>query len=210
VRRLFVPLALLGLLLLPSVPQASCVLSDITGMVAQLPQAERMPAILESLARCGAIPETDVVRFQRIFSQCPIADEVLLRAVRQGEEVGRIASALSKGETYVVGKSIVLNARIVDRYAGIAVRHVDLLPTLEKITAGDLPAHSNQGWKIFANLGTPLPARPRNYYREYRHPTEGISGAGPQRIVTGKNGEIYYTPDHYTSFHLIERGADLP
>jgi filamentous hemagglutinin len=31
-------------------------------------------------------------------------------------------------------------------------------------------------------------------------PTPGVSGPGPQRIVTGKNGEMYYTPDHYDTF----------
>jgi filamentous hemagglutinin len=27
-----------------------------------------------------------------------------------------------------------------------------------------------------------------------------VSGAGPQRIVSGQGGELYYTPDHYKTF----------
>ena len=45
-----------------------------------------------------------------------------------------------------------------------------------------------------------LPARPRGYYREWVHPTPGVSGPGPQRIVTGSGGEVFYTPDHYKTF----------
>jgi len=33
----------------------------------------------------------------------------------------------------------------------------------------------------------------------------GINGAGPQRIVTGNGGEIYYTPDHYQTFIRLDQ-----
>ncbi|WP_404995342.1 ribonuclease domain-containing protein [Cupriavidus pauculus] len=32
-----------------------------------------------------------------------------------------------------------------------------------------------------------------------------MSGVGPQRIVTGRNGEVYYTPDHYKTFVPVKR-----
>ena len=38
------------------------------------------------------------------------------------------------------------------------------------------------------------------YYKEYVVPTSGLQGPGPQRIVSGKFGDWYYTPDHYKSF----------
>ncbi len=37
--------------------------------------------------------------------------------------------------------------------------------------------------------------RPSMLYPAYAPP--GVNHAGPQRIVTGKGGEAYYTPDHY-------------
>jgi len=48
-----------------------------------------------------------------------------------------------------------------------------------------------------------LPSKPYGYYHEYMFPTPGVSGPGHQRIVTGNNGEIYYSPDHYHSFMRI-------
>ena len=173
----------------------------IIQVIQALPEADRVSAALEILALRGAIAATNILEFQHIFSKCPIADAVLLRAIQYEEDVSGIAFALSQGETRVVGKSIVLNAKIVDKYTGISKRHVDVLPTLERIEAGTLPAHSNDGWKIFYNMEKKLPVKPSGYYREYRHLTEGIAGRpGPQRIVTGKNGEKYYTGDHYDTF----------
>ncbi|WP_175181505.1 ribonuclease domain-containing protein [Achromobacter aegrifaciens] len=32
----------------------------------------------------------------------------------------------------------------------------------------------------------------------------GIAGPGPQRIVVGKGGEMYYTADHYKTFIQIK------
>lgn len=87
----------------------------------------------------------------------------------------------------------------------IAEGTVDLKPTLDRIRSGGANAHKNDG-TVFRNLPPKgqqrplLPEKPENYYTEYVHPTPGVKGAGPQRIVVGKGGEIYYTPDHYDSF----------
>jgi filamentous hemagglutinin len=45
-----------------------------------------------------------------------------------------------------------------------------------------------------------LPAKPAGFYKEYVVPTPGVKGPGPQRIVAGSDGKMYYTPDHYDSF----------
>jgi len=39
-----------------------------------------------------------------------------------------------------------------------------------------------------------LPKQPSGYYKEFVHPTSGISGPGAQRIVTGANGEVWFSP----------------
>lgn len=52
-----------------------------------------------------------------------------------------------------------------------------------------------------AENGLGLPQRPTVHYAEYVHPTPGISGPGPQRLVVGKGGEVYYTADHYKTFY---------
>lgn len=63
---------------------------------------------------------------------------------------------------------------------------------------------------VFANREGRLPKQERGYYREYTVPTPGEQGRarsardrGARRIVAGKNGELYYTQDHYRSFMRI-------
>ena len=88
------------------------------------------------------------------------------------------------------------------RVVGQAPRDVDVGPTLARIERGEAHPHKNDG-AVFGNYEGRLPKKPRGYYREYVHPTEGIRGAGPQRIVRGEGGEWYYTPDHYETFHPL-------
>ena len=89
----------------------------------------------------------------------------------------------------------------------ITVNHngntVDLSSTVERIQNGESYPHRNDG-SIFKNNEGLLPQEPSGYYREYVHPTPGISGAGTQRIVTGAGGEMWYTPDHYKTFIPIK------
>ena len=55
----------------------------------------------------------------------------------------------------------------------------------------------------FKNFEKRLPIKSRGYYREWVQPTEGQRGPGPQRVITGRNGEAYYTWDHYEHFIRI-------
>lgn len=58
----------------------------------------------------------------------------------------------------------------------------------------------------FGNFERSLPRESSGYYREYTVPTPGQSDRGARRIVAGKAGEKYYTPDHYNSFKFIIDG----
>lgn len=44
-----------------------------------------------------------------------------------------------------------------------------------------------------------LPQRPEGYYQEYTVP-QANGARGPERIITGANGEMYFSPDHYYTF----------
>lgn len=55
----------------------------------------------------------------------------------------------------------------------------------------------------FKNREGRLPYRPGGYYREYTVITPGERTRGARRIVTGANGERYYSDDHYTTFSKI-------
>ena len=79
---------------------------------------------------------------------------------------------------------------------------VDLAPVLARIEAGVSDPHRNDGG-VFGNRERLLPAQRRGYYREYVIRTPGISHAGPQRLVVGEGGELWYTSDHYASFRRV-------
>lgn len=80
---------------------------------------------------------------------------------------------------------------------------IDLQPTLDRIARGERNSHRNDG-STFGNRERRLPQKPSGYYTEYVHPTKGINGPGPQRVILGKGGDIWYTPDHYDTFKKIK------
>ncbi|MBL8095582.1 MAG: hypothetical protein JNL73_15525 [Anaerolineales bacterium] len=98
---------------------------------------------------------------------------------------------------------IVTNVSIYDLDGNLAYQgDVDLAPTLERIERGDADPHDNDG-AVFQNREGLLPEQVRGYYREYVVRTEGLDSVGPQRLILGAEGEVYYTPDHYQTFTRI-------
>ncbi|MCE5293944.1 MAG: hypothetical protein LLF94_04965 [Chlamydiales bacterium] len=79
---------------------------------------------------------------------------------------------------------------------------VDVKSTLKRIKQGIKHPHVNDG-AVFENRLKSLPEQTYGYYKEFVLPTPGVSHAGVQRIITGKNGKIFYTPDHYRTFYLL-------
>jgi ribonuclease T1 len=109
------------------------------------------------------------------------------------------------GEPHAVadGDLVVRGVEVRDLDGRIAWRgDVDLAPALARIAAGERDPHRNDGG-VFQNRERLLPSRPSGYYREYVIRTPDISHAGPQRLVIGQDGEVYYTHDHYRSFRRI-------
>ena len=74
--------------------------------------------------------------------------------------------------------------------------------TLAAIRAGGPFARAKDG-AMFANREARLPKREPGYYHEYTVETPGERGRGPRRIIAGRDGEFYYTDDHYRSFRRI-------
>jgi guanyl-specific ribonuclease Sa len=73
---------------------------------------------------------------------------------------------------------------------------MDLRLTLARIQRGKRLLLREDG-AVWIDRAHRLPEAPRGYWREYVHPTDGVRGPGPQRLLRGKRGELYYTPDHY-------------
>lgn len=87
------------------------------------------------------------------------------------------------------------------------VRAADLPPearaTLALVDRGGPFPYPRDGLP-FGNRERLLPRRPRGYYREYTVPTPGARDRGPRRVVAGREGERYYSPDHYRTFPRVE------
>ncbi|MEV4942729.1 ribonuclease domain-containing protein [Streptomyces zaomyceticus] len=86
------------------------------------------------------------------------------------------------------------------------VRAADLPPearrTLALIARGGPYPYARDG-AVFSNFERILPRKERGHYREYTVKTPGERDRGARRIVTGRNGEIYWTDDHYESFREV-------
>ncbi|MBB1125109.1 ribonuclease domain-containing protein [Thiospirillum jenense] len=97
--------------------------------------------------------------------------------------------------------------------------HLINLLRIEKITKNSLPAEGvktldlikkngpfpyGKDGTAFNNREKKLPIRENSiYYQEYTVKTPGRLDRGARRIVIGKNGEIYYTEDHYQTFKAV-------
>ncbi len=91
--------------------------------------------------------------------------------------------------------------------SGLPVVAVEDLPveaqeTLELIDE-DGPFPFDQDGAQFQNREALLPSRPSGYYREFTVVTPGSSDRGARRIVSGDDGDRYYTDDHYASFREV-------
>jgi ribonuclease T1 len=94
-----------------------------------------------------------------------------------------------------------------DPDSGLVLVSVSDLPaevrsTLELIATGGPFSYDGDG-VVFGNSERILPQHDRGYYREYTVQTPGESDRGAGRIIIGKNGEQYYTADHYQSFQRV-------
>ena len=79
---------------------------------------------------------------------------------------------------------------------------VEARATLALIRAGGPFPYDRDG-SVFGNREALLPKRERGYYREYTVRTPGARDRGARRIVAGRDGEYYYTDDHYRTFRRI-------
>lgn len=65
------------------------------------------------------------------------------------------------------------------------------------------PFEFPQDGSVFGNYEGLLPDRQMGYYLEYTVQLPGESTRGAHRFVTGQDGEVYWTDDHYASFMVV-------
>lgn len=93
--------------------------------------------------------------------------------------------------------------------SGLPVRQLSALPeevaqTRRLIENGGPFRYPDKDGSVFGNREKRLPQQRSGYYHEYTVAGEGEPGRGPQRLVTGSRDELYYTPDHYKSFVVVD------
>lgn len=76
--------------------------------------------------------------------------------------------------------------------------------TVALIDAGGPYPYSRDG-VVFANRERLLPRQVKGWYHEYTVRTPGSSDRGARRIITGRDGAMYYTDDHYETCRRIVR-----
>jgi ribonuclease T1 len=90
---------------------------------------------------------------------------------------------------------------------GLPTIQVSALPPEARMTlkliASDGPYPFSRDGVVYSNIEKILPKNPSGYYHEYTVVTPGSKDRGARRVVTGKNGERFYTADHYASFKEI-------
>jgi len=141
--------------------------------------------------------------------RCPVIFLVLVAAsvvVACGSTGATTAGATGAGTAAPGGSK---GSPAVDPASGLPIVRLDDLPTeatqvVALIDAGG-PFPYRQDGVTFENREGLLPDRPSGYYHEYTVPTPGSSDRGPRRIITGREGQMYWTADHYDSFAWIAR-----
>ena len=170
-----------------------------------LPQQKPVDLILRDFlnrqAALGSINEKSIPQYERFLSSLPLLQDMLYYLQKkQSDEQKTTLESLVQRKSTIIGPFIYFS-KIRD-YDRQLIRHVDLRTVINKIQNQSF--HKEDGWKVFNNYERRLPRKPKGYYHEVRVPTAGLKRGGPQRIVYGDDGEMYYTPDHYESFRKLE------
>ena len=179
---------------------------DLATVLAAVPPKRRAAVFLDMLVLRGSLPEPQAKAVQPLLERLFRQERFIAWALRHERQARDALASLQQGRQTFAG-ALVYNARILD-YRRTLVQHVDLSDALRRIRDNALAPNDSEGWKVFGNYERLLPQRPRGWYREMRIPTRGLRGPGPQRLVYGRGGEVYWTPDHYQTFFPIEVEAD--
>lgn len=84
----------------------------------------------------------------------------------------------------------------------VAELPAEAVVTLRLIRDGGPFPYARDG-AVFQNREGELPQRPAVFYHEFTVPTPGSPDRGARRIVSGADGALFWTTDHYRSFREI-------
>ncbi len=130
-------------------------------------------------------------------AQAVAAKAAALKTGTIAEEATAASSkSLSPTADYISGVKVVSEGKLIETGT------LDVKSTLQNFDEGIYPERTRS---LFRNDRKLLPDDPLVKYTEYEKPTLGWTKktAGPERIVSGSNGDVYYSPDHYFTFYKL-------
>ena len=128
---------------------------------------------------------------------------VLKKGAKPSAGTPDFSSAIAKAATNLADKPMrVVSTKMVNGVEKVVFDKV--LPRSFKKMVADLKSGIVKIKETFQNREKPgyqnLPTKPDGYYKEARLETPEMPTTGPERLVLGQNGELWYTPDHYKTF----------
>jgi ribonuclease T1 len=145
------------------------------------------------------------------FASCADPSDGRAATPGSGQSTGQTPNSGSNSSTPSSSPAGVRAADPALKPAGMATVAESALPeeardVIRRIDAGG-PFKYRQDGVTFENRERRLPAEPSGYYREYTVTTPGAPDRGARRLIQGREGQLYYTPDHYRSFFWVVRGG---
>ncbi len=207
---------------------------DPTGKSAQDAINAIVPSIMRGIVTLAVAPVQTIFHPVQTVKSLPLIPGAIAAEIKQitadvgsGDDYSRTSGIING--VFLVGSLLAPESRVgkglseagsVPRFIANAVVDdrgrmirgtVDLKSTLDRIESGQLLTQYKRDGATFFNDEGLLPSQGGGYYTEYVHPTPGIDNRqGPQRLVTGKGGELYYTPNHYESFIKLKGSNKNP
>jgi ribonuclease T1 len=129
---------------------------------------------------------------------------VLVVAVAIGYGVNAIGSDNGPGSgptTHTTTTQATTHASGLTALSSLPTQAQDTVALIRR--GGPYPYPRNDG-VVFHNNEHLLPSKNDGYYHEYTVTTPGSPDRGTRRIITGSQGEYYYTGDHYEHFVKID------
>ncbi len=115
-----------------------------------------------------------------------------------------IVCTLLAGAMLGLGVSRNVDAAPLDAIATVSLETLppQVRETIRLIRAGGPFPYARDGIS-FGNFEKRLPVERPHFYREYTVPTPGARDRGARRVIAGREGEFFYTDDHYSTFRRI-------
>ncbi len=163
-------------------------------------KADNITLLLEKAVETGKLKLSDAFRYKQDLNALDKGDELLLKCLQT--DTCNVGTQLTKANKSLKTVAVVRSSEQAAQKISYSELPLEAQQTLKNIEKGGPFPHAKDG-TTFHNREEKLPVKEPDYYSEYTVETPGASNRGAKRIIVGKNGEKYYTDDHYETFMEI-------